>query len=140
MRDNHLSTVNAVSKALTLVIADGDLDRMPVTYFEPTDLSGLPDPLQEGILADARETTRQANRIRAASHLFLVAASHALKAALELHKVSMALKATEREQLLHAIGSRSGAAEQYAAEASRILTGEMEPPPDGTVVVSRQAI
>jgi hypothetical protein len=138
MRENHLSTVNAAYKALALVIADSDLDRIPVTYFEPTDLPGLPD-LPQRSLADAREETRQANRMRAASHLFLVAASNALTAALDLSQVSMGLKAAERERLLHAIGTRSSAAAQYAAQASKILTGEMEPPTDESVVVSKPA-
>lgn len=137
MRQNHLSTVNAAWKALALVIADSDVDRMPVTYFEPTDLPGLPDPLRQASLTDAREQTQQANRMRAASHLCLVAASNALEAALELSRVSMGLSASEREPLLHAIGSRSSAAEQYAAEASRILSGDMEPPTDASVVVTK---
>jgi hypothetical protein len=138
MRENHLSTVNAAYKALALVIADSDLDRMPVTYFEPTDLPGLPD-LSQRSLGDAREETRQANRMRAASHLFLVAARNALTAALDLSQVSMELKAGERERLLHAIGVRSGAAGQHAAQASNILTGDMEPPVDESVVVSKPA-
>jgi len=137
MRENHLSTVKAASKALALVIADSDVDRMPVTYFEPTDLPGFPDPLRLAALADAREETQQANRMRAASHLCLMAASSALTAALELSKVSMGLKASERERLLHNLGAHASASEQYAAEASRILQGDMQPPTDGAIVVTK---
>lgn len=136
MRESHLSTVHAARKALALVIAASDLDRMPVTHFEPTDMASLPD-LSERSLVAARQETAQANRMRAASHMFLVAASDALTAALELSKVSMDLEAAERERLLAAIGAQSSAAGQCALQACKILKGEMEPPSDGSVVVSK---
>lgn len=136
MRESFFSTVTAAHKALAMVIVASDLDRMPVTHFEPTDLGSLPDLTKGGLVA-ARQETAQANRIRAASHMFLVAASDALVAALALSKVSMELDGSERERLLTAIGARSSAAGQNATEAARILCGEMEPPADESMVVSK---
>lgn len=136
MRESHVSTVHAASKALSLVIAASDLDRMPVTHFEPSDLQSL-SALSESSRVTARQETAQANRMRAASHLFLVAASNALTAALDLSRVSMDLDADERERLLAAIGARASAAGVGATQASRILKGEIEPPSDDAVVVSK---
>jgi hypothetical protein len=39
--------------------------------------------------------------------------------------------------MLHAIGAQSTAAGHCAAQASRILTGEIDPPEDDSVVVSK---
>jgi hypothetical protein len=136
MRESHVSTVQAANKALALVIAASDLDRMPVTHFEPTDLQSLPG-LPESARVAARQETAQANRMRAASHLFLVAASDALTAALELSKVSMGLDAAERERLLATIATRASAAGFGATQASRILQGEIDPPSDDAIVVSK---
>jgi hypothetical protein len=136
MRENHRSTVTAAHKALAMVIAASDLDRLPVTHFEPTDLPGLPDAARRSPVV-AREDTQQANRMRAASHLFLVAASNAMAAALDLGKVSMEMTTAEREAMLHAIGAQATAAGHCATQASRILTGEIDPPEDDSVVVSK---
>lgn len=136
MRESHVSTVQAANKALALVIAASDLDRMPVTHFEPTDLQSLPDLSASSLIA-ARQETAQANRMRAASHLFLVAASDALSAALEVSRLSMDLDAAERERLLAAIGARASVAGLGATQASQILKGEIDPPSDDAVVVSK---
>lgn len=136
MRESHRSTVTAAHKALAMVIAASELDRLPVTHFEPTDLSGLPELAQRGS-STAREDTQQANRMRAASHLYLVAARHAMAAALDLGKVSMEMTTAEREAMLHAIGAQSTAAGHCATQASKILTGEIDPPMDDSVVVSK---
>ena len=130
MREVHRSTVTAAHKAVSMVTAASELDRLPVTHFEPTDLA------QRGPMA-AREDTQQANRMRAASHMFLVAAGQAMAAALDLGKVSMEMTTGEREAMLHAIGAHSMAAGQSATQASRILTGEIDPPEDDSVVVSK---
>jgi hypothetical protein len=136
MRESHVSTVQAANKALALVIAASDLDRMPVTHFEPSDLQTLA-ALSESSRVSARQETAQANRMRAASHLFLVAASNALSAALELNKVSMDLDAADRERLLAVLGTQSAAAGRHAMQACSILRGEIEPPSDDGVVVSK---
>lgn len=136
MREVHRSTVTAAHKAVSMVTAASELDRLPVTHFEPTDLAALPDLAQRGPMA-AREDTQQANRMRAASHMFLVAAGQAMAAALDLGKVSMEMTTGEREAMLHAIGAHSMAAGQSATQASRILTGEIDPPEDDSVVVSK---
>ncbi|MCU4122294.1 hypothetical protein [Variovorax sp. N23] len=128
--------MTAANKALAMVIAASELDRLPVTHFEPTDLSGLSELAQRGS-STAREDTQQANRMRAASHLYLVAARHAMAAALDLGKVSMEMTTAEREAMLHAIGAQSTAAGHCATQASRILTGEIDPPVDDSVVVSK---
>lgn len=135
MRESHRSSVTAANKALTMVIAASELDRLPVTHFEATDLLGLPDVARRPVVA--REETQQANRMRAASHLFLVAASNAMTAALDLGKVSMEMTTAERGAMLHAIGAHSSIAGHCATQASMILTGEIDPPEDDSVVVSK---
>lgn len=136
MRRTHLGTVKAARRALEMVLADSELDKNPVPYFEPTNLGGLPDLLQDRERS-AQIENDQCNRIRAASHLCLQAASAAMVAALQLDDVPINISIVERDRHLVKAEQRIHEFVELAAYAAAILGGHLQPPSDGTVSISR---
>lgn len=136
MRRTYLSTVKAARRAIEMVLAESDLDKNPVPYFEPTNLGGLTAPLQDRERSAQFENDRS-NRIRAVSHLCLQATRAAMSAALQLDDVPMNITAIERDR--HLLKSERQIQEliELAAYAAAILAGQMPPPSDGTVSVSK---
>lgn len=136
MRRTHLSTVKAARRALELVLADGELDKNPVPYFELTNLAGLPELVQDRE-RNARIENDQGNRIRAASHFCLQAATAAMSAALELDDMPMNIAQVERDRHFFRAEQQINEFVELAVFAAAILGGHRQPPSNDTVIISK---